>query len=80
LPLFWFLAGVLSTLAVLILMLPWLRSTSALRSLRWQAAGAAVLLLAAALGLYRWLGRPELALAPAPSATRKPQAPRVPVR
>ena len=71
-PLFWFLAGVLSTLAVLILMLPWLRSTSALRSLRWQAAGAAVLLLAAALGLYRWLGRPELALAPAPSAAAVP--------
>jgi hypothetical protein len=68
LALFWFLAGVLSTLAVLLLLLPWLRSASALRSLRWQATGAAVLVLAAALGLYRWLGRPELVPAPAPAA------------
>lgn len=67
-PLFWFLAGVLSTLAVLTLMLPWLRSASGPRSLPWQAAGAAVLVLAAALGLYRWLGRPELAVPPAPAA------------
>ena len=62
--LFWFLAGVLSTLAVLTLMLPWLRSASAPRALPWQAAVAAVLVLTAALGLYRWLGRPELAAAP----------------
>ncbi len=65
--LFWFLAGVLSTLAALTLMLPWLRSASAPRALPWQAAGAAVLVLAAALGLYRWLGRPELAAPPAPA-------------
>jgi cytochrome c-type biogenesis protein CcmH len=64
LALFWFLAGVLSTLAVLTLMLPWLRSASAPRALPWQAAVAAVLVLTAALGLYRWLGRPELAVAP----------------
>jgi hypothetical protein len=64
LALFWFLAGVLSTLAVLTLMLPWLRSASAPRALPWQAALAAVLVLAAALGLYRWLGRPELAVPP----------------
>jgi len=68
LPVFWFLAGVLTTLAVLTLMLPWLRSASGPRTLRWQAAGAAVLVLGAALGLYRWLGRPELAVAPAPTA------------
>ncbi len=65
--LFWFLAGVLSTLAVLIPMLPWLRSASGRRSLPWPVAGAAVVVLAAALGLYRWLGRPELAAQPGPS-------------
>lgn len=65
--LFWFLAGVLSTLAVLTLMLPWLRSASAPRALPWQAA-VAVLILAAALGLYRWLGRPEFAATPAAAA------------
>jgi hypothetical protein len=67
LALFWFLAGVLSTLAVFTLMLPWLRSASGPRALPWQAAVAAVLVLAAALGLYHWLGRPELAAAPAPT-------------
>ena len=74
--LFWFLAGVLSTLAVLILLLPWLRSASAPRALPWQAALASVIVLAAALGLYRWLGRPELAAMPtaAPAASAPPAA------
>lgn len=59
---FWFLAGVLSTLAALILLLPWLRTIprlGTLPSLPWQAGVGAVLLMAAALGLYGWLGRPD---------------------
>lgn len=77
-PLFWFLAGVLSTLAVLGLMLPWLRSGSGRRGSLWRAAALAVLVLAGALGLYRWLGHPELtqprAAAPAPQTAPAPGA------
>ena len=59
---FWFLAGILCTLAALILLLPWLRTIprlGTLPSLPWQAGVGAVLLLAVALGLYRWLGHPD---------------------
>ena len=62
--LFWFLAGVLSTLASLILLLPWLRkvpSLGALPSLTWRAGMSAGLMIAAILGLYHWFGRPDLA-------------------
>ncbi len=61
---FWFLAGILSTLATLILLLPWLRTIprlGTLPSLPWQAGIGAILLMATALGLYRWLGHPDLA-------------------
>jgi hypothetical protein len=77
LPLIWFLAGVLSTLAVLIVILPWLRTIphlSPLPALPWQAGIAALLVLAAVFGLYRWLGHPELA-SPAPAAAETPAAP-----
>jgi hypothetical protein len=60
---FWFLAGIFSTLATLILLLPWLRTIprlGTLPSLPWQAGIGAVLLMASALGLYRWLGHPDL--------------------
>jgi hypothetical protein len=60
---FWFLAGILCTLAALILLLPWLRTIprlGTLPSLPWQAGVGAVLLMAVALGLYRWLGHPDL--------------------
>jgi hypothetical protein len=60
---FWFLAGILCTLAALILLLPWLRTIprlGTLPSLPWQAGVGAVLLLAVALGLYRWLGHADL--------------------
>ena len=56
---FWFLAGVLSTLAALILLLPWLRTVPGLGSLPalpWPAGIGALATLAAVLGLYRWLG------------------------
>lgn len=60
---FWFLAGILCTLAALILLLPWLRTIprfGTLPSLPWQAGVGVVLLMAVALGLYRWLGHPDL--------------------
>jgi hypothetical protein len=59
---FWFLAGILCTLAALILLLPWLRTIprfGTLPSLPWQTGVGAVLLMAVALGLYRWLGHPD---------------------
>jgi cytochrome c-type biogenesis protein CcmH len=75
LALFWFVAGILSTLASLILLLPWLRKIprlGALPSLSWQAGIGAALMLATILGLYHWLGHPDLATRstalPAPSA------------
>jgi len=60
---FWFLAGILCTLATLILLLPWLRTIprlGTLPSLPWQAGVGAVLLMAVALGLTRWLGHPDV--------------------
>jgi hypothetical protein len=75
LALFWFLAGILSTLASLILLLPWLRKIprlGPLPSLPWQAGIGAGLMLATILSLYHWLGHPDLATRstapPAPSA------------
>jgi hypothetical protein len=61
---FWFLTGILSTLATLILLLPWLRTIprlGTLPSLPWQARIGAVLMMAAVLGLYRWLGHSDFA-------------------
>ena len=73
--LFWFVAGILSTLASLILLLPWLRKIprlGPLPSLPWQAVIRAGLMLATILSLYHWLGHPDLAarstVPPAPSA------------
>jgi hypothetical protein len=62
LALFWFLAGILSTLASLILLLPWLRKIprlGALPSLPWQAGVGAGLMMAAVLGLYHWFGHSD---------------------
>jgi cytochrome c-type biogenesis protein CcmH/NrfG len=61
---FWFLAGILSTLATLILLLPWLRTIprlGPLPSLPWQAGIGAVVVMAAVLALYHWFGRSDLA-------------------
>ena len=73
--LFWFLAGILSTLASLILLLPWLRKVprlGTLPSLTWQTGIGAGLMIAAILGLYPWFGRPDSAgqstAPPAPKA------------
>jgi hypothetical protein len=68
---FWFFAGVLVTLACLTLMLPWLRKIPRLGPLPavpWQLAAGAALMIAVVLGLYRWLGRPDLAAQPAAHA------------
>jgi hypothetical protein len=62
-PLFWFFTGMMTTVAVLCVLLPWLRTIprfGALPALPWQAPLAGLLLIVAALALYRWLGRPEL--------------------
>ena len=49
---------------------------SRLPALPWQAGIAALLVLAAVFGLYRWLGHPELASpAAAPIAAEMPGAP-----
>jgi cytochrome c-type biogenesis protein CcmH/NrfG len=63
--LFWFLAGILSTLAALILLLPWLRKIprlGPLPTLPWQAGIGAGLMIAAILGLYILFGRADSAI------------------
>jgi hypothetical protein len=71
-PIFWFLAGCLTTLAALIVMLPRLRKLprfEALPALPWQASAAAILIVVATFGLHHWLGAAELAgTPPAPGA------------
>lgn len=61
---FWFLAGVLTTLASLIAVLPWLRTIprlGPLPAIPRQASVAAGLVVAAILGLCGWLGHSDLA-------------------
>jgi len=69
---FWFLAGVLSALAALVLILPWLRTIprfDSLPAIPWQAPLAAAVLVTASLGLYQWLAHRETAVQPsAPAA------------
>lgn len=64
-PLFYFLAGVLTTLAALVVILPWLRKMPRLESLPalpWQASVVAAVIVAVILGSsYRWLGHPGAA-------------------
>jgi hypothetical protein len=70
--LFWFLAGILSTLASLIMLLPWLRTTPRLDPLPsrpWRVGMGAGLLACALLGLYHGFARPDLLARPtAPAA------------
>lgn len=61
-PLFWFLAGCLTTLAALIVLLPRLRRVprfAALPALPWQASLAAILVVAATFGVHHWLENPQ---------------------
>jgi len=62
---FWFLAGMLTMFAALIVILPWLRTIprfASLPAVPWQAPLLALLVVGAALAMYGWLGRPELAV------------------
>lgn len=70
-PLFWFLAGSLTTLAALILLLPRLRRLprfATLPALPWPASLAAILIVAATFGVHHWLQSPRMAAQSAPSA------------
>jgi cytochrome c-type biogenesis protein CcmH/NrfG len=65
---FWFLTGMLTMLAALIVILPWLRTIprfDSLPTVPWQAPLLAMIVIGAALSMYAWLGHPELAAQPA---------------
>jgi len=69
---FWFLAGVLSALGVLILILPWLRRVPLLGPVppqAWQVATSACVVAAVGLAMYQWLFHPELSRVSAPSVS-----------
>src|SRR5450631_1143929 len=58
----------LITLACVIMLLPWLRTIPGVAALPknfWQAGIGAGVIVLAVVGLYRWLGHPELAAQPA---------------
>jgi hypothetical protein len=78
---FWFLTGVLFTLATIILLLPWLRTIPGLGSLPalpWPAGIGALLTLVAVAGLYRWSGPTNQTVAPqAAGATQTVATPTV---
>jgi cytochrome c-type biogenesis protein CcmH/NrfG len=67
---FWFLAGMLTALGALILILPWLRSLPLLGPLppaSWQVAISACVVVAVGLAMYQWLWHPDLSRARAPA-------------
>jgi hypothetical protein len=72
-PLFWFIAGVLTTLALLVVLSPWLRTLPAFASLPaapWQGSVVAIVVVAALFASYGWLVRPDVADRPSsPPAT-----------
>jgi len=60
----WFFIGALSAVAALFVLLPWLRSTPAIGPLpkfSWTLSAGAAALLALGVGMYVWLGRPDVA-------------------
>jgi hypothetical protein len=66
--LFWFLAGVLTTLSTLAVMLPWLRKSprfGSLPAVPWRASLSVVVMAAAILGGVHWLAQPKAAPQPA---------------
>jgi hypothetical protein len=70
-PLFWFIAGILTTLALLVVMSPLLRSIPGLGSLPaapWQGAAVAIVAVAAFFASHAWLARPDVAGKPTSSA------------
>src|SRR5450432_3946091 len=71
-PLFWFFAGVLTTLALLVVLSPLLRSIPRFASLPaapWQGSAVAIVILSAFLASYGWLVGPNVADKPSPPAT-----------
>lgn len=72
---FWFFAGILFTLAGIVLMWPWLRTIPRLESLPaipWQAGIGAIVVMSAVFGSYFWFGRPELAVQTRAAAVGNP--------
>jgi len=70
---FWFVLGALSTLAALFVLLPWLRRIphiGPLPTVAWPVLTGCATLIAAAVGVYLWLGRPDLATYSGASAGR----------
>src|SRR5579872_5049960 len=72
--------GMLTTVAILCVLLPWLRTIprfDSLPALPWQAPLVGLLMIGAALLIYRWIGRPELvqsaALTPAVNSVTNDQ-------
>ena len=68
-PLFWFIAGILTTLALLVVLSPWLRTLPAFASLPaapWQGSVVAIVIVAALFASYGWLVRPDVADRPSP--------------
>jgi hypothetical protein len=61
-PLFWFFAGVLTTLALLVVLSPLLRSIPGFASLPpapWQGSVVAIVIVAAFFASHSWLVRSE---------------------
>ncbi len=60
---FWFVTGMLTMFAALVVTLPWLRTIprfASLPAVPWQAPLISLLVIGAALVMYAWLGRPDL--------------------
>ena len=60
----WFFIGALSAVAALFVLLPWMRSIPSIGPLpkfSWTLSAGAATLLAIGVGMYVWLGRPEVA-------------------
>ncbi len=68
-PLFWYLAGVLSTIAALALLSPWLKLATRFAGFTAtpsRAVTSAAILVAMIFGLFEWIGRPGSAVLPSP--------------
>jgi hypothetical protein len=77
-PLFWFFAGVLTTLALLVVLSPWLRGIPGFASLPaapWQGSAVAIVIVAALFASYGWLVRPDVADRPSPPPATAAGAP-----
>jgi len=77
-PLFWFIAGVLTTLAFLVVMSPWLRSIPGFGSLPaapWQGSVVAIVIVAAFFTSRGWLVHPDVSSRPSPPTAIAAAAP-----